>query len=171
MRPQGLRTRIFLDGGDPEETRQIIEILGFLDGQTTNPTLIAKSPEAKARREHNSKFTEREVLGFYRDVVKRISSMIPQGSVSVEVYADSLSDVDGMLNQGKQMFSWIPNAHIRFPISRYGLKAAHHALLEGVRVNLTLCFSQKQAAAVYAATKGARRGDVFVGGQSLRFKV
>ena len=47
MRPQGLKTRIFLDGGDPDQTKEIIDILGFLDGQTTNPTLIGKNPEAR----------------------------------------------------------------------------------------------------------------------------
>jgi transaldolase len=43
MRLQGLTTRIFLDGGNPADTREIIELLGFLDGQTTNPTLISKN--------------------------------------------------------------------------------------------------------------------------------
>jgi transaldolase len=44
MRPENLKTRIFLDGGDPKETQDIIGLTGFLDGQTTNPTLIAKIP-------------------------------------------------------------------------------------------------------------------------------
>ena len=47
MRPKGLKTRIFLDGGNPEETKEIIDILGFLDGQTTNPTLIQRTPRQK----------------------------------------------------------------------------------------------------------------------------
>jgi len=42
------------------------------------------------------------------------------------------------------------------------LKAAEQAVKEGLRVNLTLCFSQEQAAAVYAATRGAKKGDVYV---------
>ena len=57
MRPKDLRTRIFLDGGDPEETREIIKILGFLDGQTTNPTLISRNPQAKKRLERGERFT------------------------------------------------------------------------------------------------------------------
>ena len=69
---------------------------------------------------------------------------------------------EDMLPQGREMFSWIPNAHIKFPTSHEGLKAADQAVQEGLRVNLTLCFSQEQAAAVYAATKGAKKGDVFV---------
>ena len=46
MRPQQLKTRIFLDGGNPDETQGAIKLLGFLDGQTTNPTLISKNPGA-----------------------------------------------------------------------------------------------------------------------------
>jgi transaldolase len=42
-------TRIFLDGGDPEETKEVFAALGWLDGQTTNPTLIAKNPDAQKR--------------------------------------------------------------------------------------------------------------------------
>ena len=88
--------------------------------------------------------------------------MIPEGSVSVEVYADAATKAEAMLEQGREMFTWIPNAHIKFPTTAEGLKAASAALKEGLRVNMTLCFSQSQAAAVYAATRGARKGDVFV---------
>src|SRR3989344_4842731 len=64
--------------------------------------------------------------------------------------------------QGKEMFSWIPNAHVKYPTTKAGLEAAHRSIQEGMRVNMTLVFTQEQAAAVYAATKGAKRGDVFV---------
>jgi transaldolase len=67
-----------------------------------------------------------------------------------------------MLAQGKEMFGWIPNAHIKFPTSNEGLKAAEQAIKERLRVNMTLCFSQEQAAAVYGATRGAKKGEVFV---------
>ena len=162
MRPQNMVTRIFLDGGNQEETERIIKLLGFLDGQTTNPTLISKNPEARKRLEEGRRFSEKEILDFYRDVVKTISGLIPRGSVSVEVYANAATSVDSMLQQGKEMFSWIPNAHVKFPTSREGLKAAEQAVHEGLRVNMTLCFSQEQAAAVYAATRGAKKGQVFV---------
>jgi len=162
MRPKNLKTRIFLDGGDPEETREIIRLLGFLDGQTTNPTLISKNPGARHRLEKGEKFTRKEIIDFYQETVREISKLIPQGSISVEVYADHSTLAEAMLSQGKEMFSWIPNAHIKFPTSREGLKAAEQAVKSGMRVNLTLCFSQEQAAAVYAATRGAKRGDVFV---------
>ena len=47
MKPNNLKTKIFLDSGDPQETREALKILGYLDGQTTNPTLISKNPQAK----------------------------------------------------------------------------------------------------------------------------
>lgn len=170
MRPENLKTKIFLDGGDPKETREIIEVLGFLDGQTTNPTLIAKNPEAKARLERGEKFSEREIYDFYRGVVKEVSTMMPEGSVSIEVYADATTRAEDMLVQAREMNTWILNAHIKYPTTTEGLKAAEQSVKEGMRVNMTLCFSQEQAAAVYAATRMASRhgsgqaskGQVFV---------
>jgi len=162
MRPENLKTRIFLDGGDPEETREAIRLLGFLDGQTTNPTLISKNPETRRRLERGDKFTEEEIFSFYKRVVGEISTSIPRGSISIEVYADLSTTAEAMLGQGKEMFSWIPNGHIKFPTSREGLKAAEMAIQNGLRVNMTLCFTQPQAAAVYVATRGAGRGNVFV---------
>lgn len=162
MRPSGLKTKIFLDGGDPKETREIIKLLGFLDGQTTNPTLIAKNPEAKARLDVGKKFTKGEICQFYRQVVEEIAGLIPEGSVSIEVYADKKTSAGEMFGEGTEMFGWIPNAHIKFPITEEGLSAAERAVWDGMRVNMTLCFTEEQAAAVYAATRGASRGDVFV---------
>jgi transaldolase len=162
MRPKNLKTKIFLDGGDQVETKEIIKNLGFLDGQTTNPSLISKNPEARQRIERGEKFAADEVISFYRSVVKEISEIIPQGSISVEVYADLSTKAEDMLKQGKEMFSWIPNAHIKFPTTKEGLTAAELAVKEGLRVNMTLCFTQEQAAAVYVATRGAKRGNVFI---------
>lgn len=162
MKPVGLTTRIFLDGGDPHETKEALALLGFLDGQTTNPTLISKNPEVRKRLDQGVRFSESEILGFYREVVTEISAIIPKSSISIEVYADLSTQADKMLRQGKEMFAWIPNAHIKFPISKEGLKAAEQAVAERLRVNMTLCFSQEQAAAVYAATRGAKKGEVFV---------
>lgn len=162
-RPFDLKTKIFLDGGDPHETKEIVDLLGFLDGQTTNPTLISKNPDAQKRLEEGRKFTHEEIMSFYRNVVKEISEIIPQGSVSVEVYADRNGiTADAMFKQGKEMFSWIPNAHIKYPITQEGLVAAQYSIQEHIRINMTLCFAQEQAAAVYGATRGAKKGDVFV---------
>jgi transaldolase len=162
MKPKDLKTKMFLDGGDPGETREIIRLMGFLDGQTTNPTLISKNPEARKRLEKGEKFSKEEILDFYRNVVKEISGLIPQGSISIEVYAVPSTKADEMLKQGIEMFSWIPNGHVKFPSALEGLKAAEKAVKERMRVNMTLCFTQQQAAAVYAATQGAKCGDVFV---------
>ncbi|MBU6388921.1 transaldolase [Patescibacteria group bacterium] len=152
-------TRLFLDGGDPAETRQI---LNALDGQTTNPTLISKNPEAQGRLARGEKFQPQEIYDFYRRVVTELSGLLPNGSISIEVYADATTTTDQMITQALQMWEWIPNAHIKLPTTAAGLAAAQQAVSEGMRVNMTLCFSQEQAAAVYAATKGAKKGDVFV---------
>jgi len=162
MRPKELKSRIFLDGGDPHETRKILDLLGFLDGQTTNPTLISKNPAARRKLEKGEKFTEEEIINFYHYVVREISGLLPQGSISVEVYADPATGPEQMLSQGRKMFTWIPNAHIKFPSSAEGIAAAEQAVQEGIRVNMTLCFRQEQAAAVYAATRGSKRGAAFV---------
>lgn len=161
-RPDNLKTKIFLDGGDPAETSAVIERLGFLDGQTTNPTLIAKNPDAQQRLAAGEKFSQQEIYDFYKIVVQDMSALIPQGSISVEVYAEKSTNVEQMFNQCKQMFDWIGNAHIKFPITSVGLASAERAIAEGMRVNMTLCFSQEQAAAVHCATRGATRGQVFI---------
>lgn len=162
MKPTTLKTKIFLDSGDPEETKQILDALGFLDGQTTNPSLIAKSPKAQERIASGLKFTKDEVNEFYKKIVQEVSSLIPEGSVSIEVYADAHTTADEMLSQARVMNAWIPNAHIKYPTTKGGLGAAEQSIAEGMKVNMTLVFSEDQAASVYAATKGASKGHVFL---------
>ncbi len=162
MKPLNLTTKIFLDGGDPQETREAISLLGFLDGQTTNPTLISKNPQAQERLLRGEKFSEEEIYDFYRQVVSEISSLIPQGSISIEVYADLETSAEEMFNQGKKMNQWINNAWIKYPTTHKGLEAAQKSVSEGLRVNLTLTFTQEQAAAVYGATKGVVGEGAFV---------
>lgn len=162
MRPAGLKTRIFLDGGDPAETKRIMSLLGFLDGQTTNPTLISKNPRAKQRLERGEKFSEDEIYDFYRQVVEELSGLMPDGSISIEVYADKSTSAEAMYEQGAKMFGWIPNAHIKYPCTKEGLTAAERSVRDGLRVNMTLCFSQPQAAAVHAAAKGAQPNQMYV---------
>ena len=142
MRPENLKTKIFLDGGDPAETQEIIALLGFLDGQTTNPSLVAKNPQAQERISRGDKFSSQELLDFYKIVVSDTSALIPNGSISIEVYADMETRADAMLVQARQMNTWIPNAHIKFPTTLEGLEAAAQAVREGMRVNMTLCFTQ-----------------------------
>jgi len=60
------------------------------------------------------------------------------------------------------MYSWISNARVKFPITKAGLTAATMAVEEEIRINMTLCFTQQQAAAVYSATKRAAKGSVYV---------
>lgn len=154
------RSRIFLDGGDPNETKKIIKLLGYLDGQTTNPTLISKNPQVIQRLERGEKFTKEEILTLYKNVVQEISELMPHGSVSIEVPADKNTTGNQMFQMGKEMFGWIPNAHIKFPTTHEGLIAAEHSVRVGLRVNMTLCFTQEQAAAVYVATR--QSPDVFI---------
>ena len=162
MKPTNLKTKIFLDSGDPEETKEALNLLGFLDGQTTNPTLISKNPEIAKKLEIDKKLTQEEALVFYQKIVKEISQLIPQGSVSLEVYAEKTTKAEQMINQAKDFFSWIPNAQIKLPLTREGLRAAQISLKEGLRINITLCFSQEQAAAVFLATKKAKKEQVFL---------
>lgn len=162
MKPQNLKTKIFLDSGDPKETKQALEFLGFLDGQTTNPSLIAKNPDAQGRLATGNKFSKSEVDEFYKSVVQEISSLIPDGSVSIEVYADKDTTAGDMLTEARDKWVWIPNAHIKYPTTKAGLEAAEQSIKEGMRVNMTLVFSQEQAASVYTATLGAKKGDVFL---------
>ncbi|MFB6224880.1 MAG: transaldolase family protein, partial [Candidatus Paceibacteria bacterium] len=96
---------------------------GFLDGQTTNPTLVSKHPEAKKKLDNGEKFSTDEIYGFYKEIVQDISGQIPEGSVSIEVYADHQTTTADMLAQARSMFEWIPNAHIKFPTTYAGLTA------------------------------------------------
>ncbi len=91
-----------------------------------------------------------------------ISEVIPDGSVSIEVYADKNTSAEEILQQAEKFSDWISNAHIKIPLTRAGLEAAEKAVKKGIKLNITLCFSQEQAAAVYAATAGAKRGQVFI---------
>ena len=150
------KTKILVDGGDPEETSRVKKLIGFVDGQTTNPSLIAKNPEVMQLVESGRRLTEQEEAAEYRKIVQAISPLVGDAGVSIEVFADLNTTADEMLKQGREMFSWISNAYIKYPCTTEGLKAAQRSVAEGIRVNITLCFSQQQAAAVYAATKGSR---------------
>lgn len=149
-------TKILVDGGDPQDTRHIKGLLGFVDGQTTNPSLVAKNPDVARLVKSGQKLTESQEADEYRKIVQEISPLVGDAGVSIEVFADLDTTADQMLRQGREMNSWIPNAYIKYPCTTEGLKAANRSVGEGIRVNITLCFSQSQAAAVYSATKGAK---------------
>jgi transaldolase len=82
--------------------------------------------------------------------------LVGDAGVSIEVFADLDTTAEDMLAQGQEMFGWIPNAYIKYPCTREGVRAAQMSVAQKLRVNMTLCFSQEQAAAVYAATKGSK---------------
>jgi len=147
------KTKILVDGGDPEETLRVRKLLGFVDGQTTNPSLIAKNPEIQERIKSGDNLSPQEEKDEYRKIVQVISPLVGDGGVSIEVFADVGTTAEEMLAQGVEMFSWIPNAYIKYPCTRAGLRAAEMSVQRQIRVNMTLCFSQEQAAAVYAATR------------------
>src|SRR5215471_16877492 len=119
-RPQ---TRILVDGGDPEETRAIKDLLGFVDGQTTNPSLIAKNPEIAQLVRSGHKLTPQQEADEYRKIVQAISPLVGDAGVSIEVFGDLNSTADNMHQQGREMFSWIPNAYVKYPCTSEGLKA------------------------------------------------
>lgn len=162
MKPNNLKTKIFLDSGDPAETRKIIDLLGSLDGQTTNPSLVSKNPKIAKILEKGEKIPEDDLLEEYKKIVQEVSSLIPGGSVSIEVYADETTTAEVMINQGKEMNGWIPNAHIKLPTTKEGIKAAIELRKINIRVNMTLVFSQEQCAAIHMALDPGIRGDVFV---------
>jgi transaldolase len=149
------KAKILVDGGDPEETVLVKRLVGYLDGQTTNPTLVAKNPEVRMLVSSGQKFSSREELDEYKKIVQTISPLVGDAGVSIEVFADFDTTAEEMLAQGREMFSWIPNAYVKYPCTHEGLRAAQMSVGQAMRINMTLCFSQEQAAAVYAATKGS----------------
>jgi len=152
-------TRIFLDSGNPTETKRALGMLGQLDGQTTNPSLVAKNPEIKVQE---GEMSESELLDAYKKIIQDIHQQIPDGDISIEVYADKSSSAQSMVDQARAFSQWIPNPFIKLPITRSGLEAAEILSGEGVNINMTLCFSPEQALAVHGATKGAEKGQVVV---------
>jgi transaldolase len=159
------KTKILVDGGDPQETRRIKELLGFVDGQTTNPSLIAKNPHIRELIAAGHKLSNREEMDEYKKIVQTVSPLAGDAGVSIEVFSDEKTRAQEMFDQGREMFLWVPNAYIKYPCTAEGLRAAQMSVELGMRINVTLCFSQQQAAAVYAATKGTKPAYVspFVG--------
>ena len=131
--------RIFLDTANVEEIRQAAK-LGIIGGVTTNPTLLSK-----------------EETGDYETVVKNICSII-SGPVSAEVLAE---DLDGMLAEARVKATWAPNVNIKIPVSETGLQAISIISKEGIKINMTLCFSVNQA--LMGALAGATFVSPFVG--------
>jgi transaldolase len=131
--------QFFLDTANLNEIREAASF-GFADGVTTNPSLIAK--------EGNVDFKQH--IAAICEIVK--------GPVSAEVTSQ---DVDGMIREGLEYSKIAPNVVIKCPLTRDGLKATRHLSDQGLRVNVTLCFSPAQA--ILAAKAGASFISPFLG--------
>ena len=94
------KTKILLDGGDPQDTQRIKELLGFVDGQTTNPTLIAKNPHIRQLIAAGHKLSKKEELDEYRRIVQTISPLVGQAGVSIESLFRSEHDRRGDARPG-----------------------------------------------------------------------
>ena len=131
--------KFFLDTANLNEIREAASI-GILDGVTTNPSLVAKEGNVDFKQ-HIAAICE-----------------IVQGPVSAEVTSQ---DVEGMLREGREYSKIAPNVVIKCPLTREGLKATRQLSSEGIKINVTLCFSTAQA--ILAAKAGASFISPFLG--------
>ncbi|HRP36581.1 MAG TPA: transaldolase family protein, partial [Candidatus Dojkabacteria bacterium] len=92
-------TKLYLDSGNPQDTKNTIDLLGYLDGQTTNPSLVAQNPELGTKLTNGNRLTENELLEEYRKIIQDIKKIIPEGSISIEVYADLETKSEEMIRQ------------------------------------------------------------------------
>jgi transaldolase len=130
--------KIFLDTANLEELRRGVQ-WGVVDGVTTNPSLIAK--EGRPMEEQI-----KEICGIVR------------GDVSAEVVS---TDTQGMIAEGRELARIHSNVVVKCPLTRDGIRATAALSNEGIRVNVTLCFSSAQA--LLAAKAGAYIISPFVG--------
>ena len=154
-----LNSQLFLDGGDPEETRQANELLQTkkpewgigIQGQTTNPTLVSKNPDVQKYIASGKRLTQAEAAAQYKKIVLAVAE-VSSGPISIQVIGDQSTSKDDMLAQARVYKEWISNGVVKFPCTGNGLAAAE-IFCQEFPVNITLNFSQPQAAAVYGATK------------------
>jgi transaldolase len=130
--------KFFLDTANVAEIREGLA-LGLVDGVTTNPSLIAKEQRP------------------FRPLVEEICALVP-GDVSLEVVA---TDFEGMVKEGAELAQIAPNAVVKCPLTKDGLKAVRYLSGKGIRVNQTLCFSATQA--LLSAKAGATYISPFLG--------
>lgn len=130
--------QFYIDSADIEEIRQANR-RGWVDGVTTNPTLVAKTGRKHA------------------DVIKDISKEV-KGLVSAEVIS---LDADGMVREGMELAKIGDNVVVKIPMCEEGLIAVRRLSSEGIKTNVTLVFSPLQALLV--AKAGATLVSPFVG--------
>ncbi len=132
--------KIFLDTADLSEIRRAADA-NLIDGITTNPSLIAQVAGDTDPKE------------IYREICETVD-----GPVSAEVVA---KDRDTMLSEGRKLAAIHDNIVVKVPLTEDGLKACRALGAEGIRTNVTLCFSVSQA--LLAAKAGATFVSPFVG--------
>ncbi|HYQ80184.1 MAG TPA: fructose-6-phosphate aldolase [Anaeromyxobacteraceae bacterium] len=130
--------QFFIDTADVGEIKKALD-MGLCDGVTTNPSLVAKTGRA------------------FDDVLKEIVSIV-RGPVSAEVTA---VESEGMLKEARHLAKFADNVVVKIPLILEGLKAVKTLTAEGIRTNVTLCFSPTQA--LLAAKAGATYVSPFVG--------
>ena len=130
--------KIFLDSADINEIKKH-QNSGFVDGVTTNPSLVAKSGQ--------------NIL----ETIAEICTLV-DGPVSAEVTA---TDFETMLIEGKKLASIAPNVAVKVPLTEAGLRTCRALADTGTTVNVTLCFTAGQA--LLAAKAGASFISPFVG--------
>jgi transaldolase len=130
--------KFFLDTANLDELRRGVE-LGLVDGVTTNPSLIAKEGNAM------------------EDQIRRICDLV-DGDISAEVVS---TKTDDMLREARQLARIHKNVVVKLPLIRDGIRACSTLSKEGIRVNVTLCFSAAQA--MLAAKAGAYIVSPFIG--------
>lgn len=131
--------QLFLDTANIEEIRHGAR-LGVISGVTTNPSLMARESGAD-----------------FRETIQEIASLV-NGPVSAEVLG---TDPESMIKEARELSSWSTNVVIKIPITAAGLEATSYLSKQGVKTNLTLCFSSNQA--LLAALAGATYVSPFVG--------
>jgi len=130
--------KFFIDTANINEIREA-QSFGILDGVTTNPSLVAK--EGKD----------------FKTLLKEILEVV-DGPVSAEVIS---TDFDGIVKEARELSSIHHNIVVKVPLIKEGLKAVKFLSSEGIKTNVTLCFSPTQA--ILAAKAGATYISPFVG--------
>ncbi len=133
--------QIFIDTANLDEIKQVND-WGILDGVTTNPSLVAK---------------EKDKGKDFRTIVKEICEIVA-GDVSAEVVAIKYEEI---LAEGRALAKIHKNIVVKVPLTQDGLKAVKTFAKEGIRCNVTLCFSANQA--LLAAKAGASIISPFIG--------